>query len=61
MCFLLCQAILMAAGKGNVLGLMDDNDEDAEDDDEDFGEEAGPEDQADSGLADALAAKAAIS
>ena len=57
--FLRRQAILMAAGKGNVLGSMDDNDEDVEDD-EDLEEEAGPEDQADSELADALAAKAAL-
>ena len=51
----------MDAGKGNALGPMDDNDGDAEDDDEEFEDEAGLEDQADSELADALAAKAAIS
>ena len=54
------QAILMAAGKGEVLGPMDENDEDAEDDDDDFEDAAGADDQADGGLSEALAKQAAI-
>lgn len=52
----------MAAGKGSVLGSMEDNHEEADDDDdEDFEDEAGTDEHVDSELADALAAKAAIS
>ena len=50
----------MAAGKGHVLGPMDDNDEDAEDDEEDFEDAAAADHQADGGLAEALANQAAI-
>ena len=57
---LLLQSILMAAGKGDVLGPMDDNDEDAEDDDDDFEDPAAADDQADGGLSEALAKQAAI-
>ena len=54
------QAILVAAGKGHVLGPMDDNDEDADDDDEDFEDAAAADHQADGDIAEALATQAAI-
>ena len=52
----------MAAGKGDVLGPMDENDEDAEDDDDEIEDPsaAAVDDQTDGGLSEALATKAAI-
>ncbi len=50
----------MAAGKGDVLGPMDDNDEDAEDDDDEFEDATGTGDEADGGLSEALSKQAAI-